>query len=140
MKNNVKIILNSSKNLQIYEFSLLFFIRLSVAIVIKKPTLEKNLIKKANLAVFWLILIWSNISDKSSTSRTSIDVSTDVAQKKFGNAKAISSDQFFNDREADYETKANLNRFQGSSSISSAEFFGNGKGMYLQQNYFVFLL
>ncbi|KAH0813417.1 hypothetical protein GEV33_009377 [Tenebrio molitor] len=57
----------------------------------------------------------------------SIDTSSDAAQKKFGNAKAISSEQFFNDREPDYETKANLNRFQGSSSISSAEFFGNGK-------------
>ncbi|XP_015834728.1 ADP-ribosylation factor GTPase-activating protein 2 isoform X2 [Tribolium castaneum] len=57
----------------------------------------------------------------------SFDLSSDAAQKKFGNAKAISSDQFFNDREPDYETKANLNRFQGSSSISSAEFFGNGK-------------
>ncbi|CAH1188521.1 unnamed protein product [Phyllotreta striolata] len=53
--------------------------------------------------------------------------SSDEAQKKFGNAKAISSDQFFNDASADYETKANLSRFQGSSSISSAEFFGNGK-------------
>ncbi|XP_044254641.1 ADP-ribosylation factor GTPase-activating protein 2 [Tribolium madens] len=57
----------------------------------------------------------------------SFDTSSDAAQKKFGNAKAISSEQFFNDREPDYETKANLNRFQGSSSISSAEFFGNGK-------------
>ncbi|RZC42979.1 ADP-ribosylation factor GTPase-activating protein 2 [Asbolus verrucosus] len=61
------------------------------------------------------------------SSRSSADTSSDVAQKKFGNAKAISSDQFFNDGEPDYETKANLNRFQGSSSISSAEFFGNGK-------------
>ncbi|XP_072382005.1 ADP-ribosylation factor GTPase-activating protein 2 isoform X1 [Diabrotica undecimpunctata] len=52
---------------------------------------------------------------------------TDEAQKKFGNAKAISSDQFFNDGSADYEAQANLSRFQGSSSISSAEFFGNGR-------------
>lgn len=53
--------------------------------------------------------------------------SSDEAQKKFGNAKAISSDQFFGEKPMDYETKANLNRFQGSSSISSAEFFGNGR-------------
>ncbi|KAK9870290.1 hypothetical protein WA026_006377 [Henosepilachna vigintioctopunctata] len=53
--------------------------------------------------------------------------SGDAAQRKFGNAKAISSDQFFNDQGTDYETKANLNRFQGSSSISSSEFFGNGR-------------
>lgn len=62
----------------------------------------------------------------------SFDTSSDAAQKKFGNAKAISSDQFFTDRETDYETKANLNRFQGSSSISSAEFFGNGRGICLK--------
>ncbi|XP_045479070.1 ADP-ribosylation factor GTPase-activating protein 2 isoform X2 [Harmonia axyridis] len=53
--------------------------------------------------------------------------SGDAAQKKFGNAKAISSDQFFTDQSTDFETKANLNRFQGSSSISSSEFFGNNR-------------
>lgn len=59
----------------------------------------------------------------------STEVSTgDTAQKKFGSAKAISSDQFFNDHSNDYETQANLNRFQGSSSISSSDFFGTGKG------------
>ncbi|XP_025830055.1 ADP-ribosylation factor GTPase-activating protein 2 isoform X2 [Agrilus planipennis] len=52
--------------------------------------------------------------------------SSDMAQKKFGSAKGISSDQFFGDRENDYEVQANLNRFQGSSSISSSEFFGHG--------------
>nr|CAH7765698.1 unnamed protein product [Callosobruchus chinensis] len=53
--------------------------------------------------------------------------SSDEARKKFGNAKAISSDQYFGDKGDDYETKANLNRFQGSSSISSAELFGNDR-------------
>lgn len=53
---------------------------------------------------------------------------TDEAQKKFGNAKAISSDQYFGNQDNDHETKANLSRFHGSTSISSAEFFGNGKG------------
>uniref|UniRef100_V5H1Z4 ADP-ribosylation factor GTPase-activating protein n=1 Tax=Anoplophora glabripennis TaxID=217634 RepID=V5H1Z4_ANOGL len=51
----------------------------------------------------------------------------DEAQKKFGNAKAISSDQFFDEKGSDYEMKANLSRFQGSSSISSADLFGTGK-------------
>lgn len=65
--------------------------------------------------------------------------SSDSAQKKFGNAKAISSDQYFNDGQVDYETKANLNRFQGSSSISSAEFFGkNGKNTYFLGGYKLF--
>ncbi|ENN81365.1 hypothetical protein HUJ04_010282 [Dendroctonus ponderosae] len=53
--------------------------------------------------------------------------SSDEAQRKFGNAKAISSAQFFGDNEPDAETKASLNRFQGSNSISSAEFFGRNE-------------
>ncbi|XP_044730621.1 ADP-ribosylation factor GTPase-activating protein 2 isoform X2 [Chrysoperla carnea] len=63
----------------------------------------------------------SHSSDKTSPS-------DDAAQKKFGSAKAISSDQFFNSGSDDYERKANLNRFQGSSSISSADYFGDSKG------------
>ncbi|CAG2180634.1 unnamed protein product, partial [Oppiella nova] len=46
-------------------------------------------------------------------------------QKKFGNAKAISSDQFFGGkRDLDYEQRTNLNRFEGSNSISSDDYFG----------------
>ncbi|XP_065157943.1 ADP-ribosylation factor GTPase-activating protein 3 isoform X2 [Atheta coriaria] len=59
--------------------------------------------------------------------KTYDDVGTgDAAQKKFGNAKGISSSQYFDDGVKDYETQANLNRFQGSSSISSSDFFGTG--------------
>lgn len=48
------------------------------------------------------------------------------AQKKFGCAKAISSDQYFQDCKSDdlWERKNNLQRFEGSSSISSADYFG----------------
>ncbi|KAG8197610.1 hypothetical protein JTE90_001542 [Oedothorax gibbosus] len=49
---------------------------------------------------------------------------TDEAQKKFGNAKGISSDQFFGNKDNDFERKANLNRFEGSASISSEDYFG----------------
>ncbi|KAG1689109.1 ADP-ribosylation factor GTPase-activating protein 2 [Nymphon striatum] len=50
---------------------------------------------------------------------------SDTAQKKFGNVKAISSDQYFGDsRDNVYERQANLAKFQGSSSISSADYFG----------------
>ncbi|CAG9766990.1 unnamed protein product [Ceutorhynchus assimilis] len=52
---------------------------------------------------------------------------SDEAQRKFGNAKAISSAQYFGDNSMDSETKATLNRFQGSNSISSAEFFGRNE-------------
>ncbi|XP_074645342.1 ADP-ribosylation factor GTPase-activating protein 3-like [Tubulanus polymorphus] len=48
------------------------------------------------------------------------------AQKKFGNAKSISSDQYFGDSR-NYETKAALSRFEGSNSISSADLFGDGR-------------
>ncbi|CAN7995344.1 unnamed protein product [Ixodes hexagonus] len=54
---------------------------------------------------------------------------TDDAQKKFGNAKAISSDQYFGgSRDSDFERRATLARFEGSSSISSADYFGGGSG------------
>jgi len=46
-----------------------------------------------------------------------------IDMQKYGSAKAISSDMLFgNDQNSGPD--ANLNRFQGSSSISSAEYFG----------------
>ena len=50
---------------------------------------------------------------------------TDVAQKRFGNAKSISSDAFAaRDDAADQEKQARLARFAGASSISSDAFYG----------------
>jgi len=64
--------------------------------------------------------------DDRGRSRKSFDVSgSDEAQKKFGGAKAISSDQFFGGQ-SDLETRQNLSRFEGSSSISSDDYFGTG--------------
>ncbi|XP_006890116.1 PREDICTED: ADP-ribosylation factor GTPase-activating protein 3 isoform X2 [Elephantulus edwardii] len=49
---------------------------------------------------------------------------TNEAQKKFGNVKAISSDMYFGRQaQADYETRARLERLSASSSISSADLF-----------------
>uniref|UniRef100_A0A8C9PHS9 ADP-ribosylation factor GTPase-activating protein 3 n=1 Tax=Spermophilus dauricus TaxID=99837 RepID=A0A8C9PHS9_SPEDA len=50
--------------------------------------------------------------------------STDEAQKKFGNVKAISSDMYFGRQaQADDESRARLERLAASSSISSADLF-----------------
>lgn len=50
----------------------------------------------------------------------------DAAQKKFGSAKGFGSDQFFNNEASSFERSANLAKFQGSNSISSADYFGDG--------------
>merc|ERR1711981_1180660 len=46
-----------------------------------------------------------------------------IDMQKYGSAKAISSYMLFG-QEQNSGPDANLNRFQGSSSISSAEYFG----------------
>lgn len=52
---------------------------------------------------------------------------TDSIQKKFGSSKGISSDQFFGSEQSAFEKSANLSKFQGSSSISSADYFNEGQ-------------
>ncbi|KAM4035358.1 ADP-ribosylation factor GTPase-activating protein 3 isoform 2-T2 [Anomaloglossus baeobatrachus] len=53
---------------------------------------------------------------------------SDDAQKKFGNAKAISSDMFFGKQDsADYEARSRLERLSGNASISSADLFDEHK-------------
>ncbi|XP_052860010.1 ADP-ribosylation factor GTPase-activating protein 2 isoform X1 [Anopheles cruzii] len=54
--------------------------------------------------------------------------SSETAQKKFGSAKGISSDQFFGDEQSSIDRSANLSKFRGSTSISSADYFGHGEG------------
>ncbi|EFX85179.1 hypothetical protein DAPPUDRAFT_300346 [Daphnia pulex] len=64
-------------------------------------------------------------SSKTKDSQSTVD--SGEAQKKFGSAKAISSDQFFQDSgSAEQERRSNLSRFQGSSGISSSDYFGTG--------------
>eukprot|EP00095_Tigriopus_kingsejongensis_P005205 maker-scaffold408_size180710-snap-gene-0.28 protein:Tk05205 transcript:maker-scaffold408_size180710-snap-gene-0.28-mRNA-1 annotation:"adp-ribosylation factor gtpase-activating protein 2" len=75
---------------------------------------------------------WNNNFDDDSSyksrSKAANEVSSsygsDEAQKKFAGAKAISSDMFFDHSANGGGQDANVNRFQGSSSISSAEYFG----------------
>ncbi|XP_055315557.1 ADP-ribosylation factor GTPase-activating protein 2 [Sitodiplosis mosellana] len=69
----------------------------------------------------------SNSNNKTTADKTSYNTyeNTD-AQKKFGaSAKSISSDQFFGHETSSFERSANLAKFQGSNSISSAEYFGD---------------
>ncbi|KAK6061201.1 putative GTP-ase activating protein [Cooperia oncophora] len=47
-------------------------------------------------------------------------------QKKFAGAKAISSEMYFGNNEMDFETKAALSRFEGQSSLGSADLWGQG--------------
>jgi ADP-ribosylation factor GTPase-activating protein 2/3 len=56
---------------------------------------------------------------------TNVPASSEDAQKKFGNAKAISSDQFFGDQMSDFQSRSTFNRFEGQSAISSSDFFGS---------------
>lgn len=81
----------------------------------------------------------NNNSSYNKSDKTSYNAYENMdAQKKFGGAKAISSDQFFGQETSQFERSANLAKFQGSNSISSAEYFGDNKsnassggGMYL---------
>lgn len=72
----------------------------------------------------------SKLSGRSKTTDNNTTYNTyenDDAQKKFGGAKAISSDQFFSQEASSFERSANLAKFQGSNSISSADYFGDNK-------------
>ncbi|CAF3107571.1 unnamed protein product [Rotaria socialis] len=71
----------------------------------------------------------NNGASKSSSSKSKTQSSTSYgegnssdAQKRFSNAKAISSDQFFN-KDSDNDRNNVVSRFQGNTSISSDQFF-----------------
>ncbi|KAI5059159.1 hypothetical protein GOP47_0025478 [Adiantum capillus-veneris] len=68
-------------------------------------------------------------SSNSARSKVQIEES-DEAQKKFANAKSISSSQFFGDdkKTVDADSQVRLQKFANSSSISSADFFERNEG------------
>lgn len=72
----------------------------------------------------------SNNSKSSASNKLPYNIyeNTD-AQKKFGGAKSISSNQFFEQETSSFERSANLSKFQGSNSISSAEYFGDNRNV-----------
>uniref|UniRef100_A0A5B6Z1G9 Arf-GAP domain-containing protein n=1 Tax=Davidia involucrata TaxID=16924 RepID=A0A5B6Z1G9_DAVIN len=66
------------------------------------------------------------IQKRASTSSSKVEIQvTDEARKRFPNAKSISSAQFFRDQNkaVDMEAQASLQKFVGSTSISSADIF-----------------
>ncbi|XP_055855552.1 ADP-ribosylation factor GTPase-activating protein 2 [Episyrphus balteatus] len=67
-------------------------------------------------------------------SAVSVDSNDDKAQKKFGSAKGISSDQFFGNEQSSSEISSNLSRFQGSNSISSSDYFNDGSSSSTTSN------
>ncbi|XP_076860973.1 ADP-ribosylation factor GTPase-activating protein 3 [Brachyhypopomus gauderio] len=74
----------------------------------------------------------SSSTEERSTARRKADPGpvyvSDDAQKKFGDAKAISSDMFFGKQDnSEFETRARLERFSGNSAISSADLFEDQK-------------
>ncbi|XP_072529320.1 ADP-ribosylation factor GTPase-activating protein 3 isoform X2 [Salminus brasiliensis] len=80
---------------------------------------------------FYLSSKMSSFEERSTSRRksdhTPVAVS-DGAQKKFGDAKAISSDMFFGKQDnSEYEARTRLERFSGSSAISSADLFDEQK-------------
>ncbi|CAF5121692.1 unnamed protein product, partial [Rotaria sp. Silwood1] len=60
-------------------------------------------------------------SSKNQSSTSYNEGNNSETQKRFSNAKAISSDQFFN-KNSDNQNNV-VSRFQGSTSISSEDFF-----------------
>ncbi|XP_060114485.1 ADP-ribosylation factor GTPase-activating protein 3 [Heteronotia binoei] len=64
----------------------------------------------------------------ASSHKPELSASTDEAQKKFGNIKAISSDMYFGKQDCpEYEARARLERLSGNSAISSADLFEEQK-------------
>ncbi|KAG7263074.1 hypothetical protein CRUP_031502, partial [Coryphaenoides rupestris] len=58
------------------------------------------------------------------------------AQKKFGDMKAISSEMYFGKQDnSEYETRARLDRFSGSTAIGSADLFDDPKKQAATSSY-----
>ncbi|XP_060886494.1 ADP-ribosylation factor GTPase-activating protein 3 [Labrus mixtus] len=79
---------------------------------------------------FYLTSTISSLDDRSTSRRKPEPVSdSGEAQKKFGvDVKSISSDMYFGKQDnSEYEAKTRLERFSGSSSISSADLFEDQK-------------
>ncbi|XP_068162795.1 ADP-ribosylation factor GTPase-activating protein 3 isoform X2 [Antennarius striatus] len=79
----------------------------------------------------------SSMDDRPTTRRKPEPITdTGEAQSKFGDAKSISSDLYFGKQDrSEYETRTQLERFAGSSAISSADLFDDPKKRTVQSSY-----
>lgn len=69
----------------------------------------------------------NNARDNSKSVSSGNNYDKESIDKKFGNAKGISSDQFFGNDQSSQEKSSNLTKFQDSTSISSADYFDEGQ-------------
>lgn len=78
---------------------------------------------------FFLTSTISSLDDRPTARRKPEAVAdTGEARMKFGDVKAISSDMYFGKQDnSEYEAKTQLERFAGSTSISSADLFDDPK-------------
>uniref|UniRef100_A0AAY4ENR9 ADP-ribosylation factor GTPase-activating protein 3 n=1 Tax=Denticeps clupeoides TaxID=299321 RepID=A0AAY4ENR9_9TELE len=78
---------------------------------------------------YWKVHLGENAVPASRRKPDPSPMSTsDEAQKKFGDAKAISSDMYFGKQDhSEYEVRTRLERFSGNSAISSADLFDDPK-------------
>ncbi|VDN06076.1 unnamed protein product [Thelazia callipaeda] len=88
----------------------------------------------------WETSTSTDITKKATKADTRAIISKSVDDdtlKKFANAKAISSDQYFGDSQIDYEAQSRLNRLEGSTGIGSEDLFGsnenNSRSSYTSQ-------
>lgn len=99
---------------------------------VDKSNSNEDDIENERLGIMSLNLNSNTTNNKSKTSSQlnslEEDTSDHYARDKFGNAKAISSDQYFGRNDYDPQRSAanasRLEQFQGSQSISSDQYFG----------------
>uniref|UniRef100_A0AAR2KLA3 ADP-ribosylation factor GTPase-activating protein 2 n=1 Tax=Pygocentrus nattereri TaxID=42514 RepID=A0AAR2KLA3_PYGNA len=89
--------------------------------------LEKEEPKETEVTISSIQPIGERLPSRRKPEASAPVAESSEARQKFANAKAISSDMFFGrETNAEYEAKARLETMSGSTSISSADLFGDG--------------
>uniref|UniRef100_A0A8D0CHR4 ADP-ribosylation factor GTPase-activating protein 2 n=1 Tax=Scleropages formosus TaxID=113540 RepID=A0A8D0CHR4_SCLFO len=89
-------------------------------------SLEKEEPKENEVTISSIQPIGERLPSRRKPEASTAVAESSEARQKFANAKAISSDMFFGkESNAEYEAKARLESMSGSTSISSADLFGD---------------